>query len=252
MVFHEITREAIRAPSTTARTLTPASGAQETRRISTPLRLRGQPRAVAQGAPSLPQDGSNRWDTPAGRARARSHALPGRSYWTSRALPAAARVRCHARGLDGARWRRTGFGDDGQLSRADVVRLDETGARGLADGCRRPSSPYGVSTKNPGGALPMPVLTHAPTGGRAQAALFRCPTMRVARISMRPGTSPTCVPTARRCPTSPDGRPRRRARPVRGDYLPAAPAVREAVKNVRRRTSHSPAVTSSATLSAAG
>ncbi len=103
MVFHEITREAIRRAVDNWRDLDRRLvDAQETRRDPRPpLRLRGQPRAVAQGAPTpFRRTGPIGGDTPAGRARARSHALPGRLLLGRLgALPGRRRrVRCHARG----------------------------------------------------------------------------------------------------------------------------------------------------------
>jgi DNA topoisomerase-1 len=138
MVFHEITREAIRRAVDNSRDLDRRLvDAQETRRILD--RLYGYEVSPVLWRKVLPRLSAGRVQSVATRllvererARMRFRAA---SYWDI-----SGRFRAEGGGfggllvaLDGARLA-TGrdFGEDGELSRADTVRLDETGARGLA------------------------------------------------------------------------------------------------------------------------
>ena len=139
MVFHEITREAIRRAVDNWRDLDRRLvDAQETRRILD--RLYGYEVSPVLWRKVLPRLSAGRVQSVATRllvererARMRFRAA---SYWdvSGRFRAAGGGFGAMLVALDGARLA-TGrdFGDDGQLSRADVVRLDETGARGLAD-----------------------------------------------------------------------------------------------------------------------
>ena len=139
MVFHEITREAIRRAVDNWRDLDRRLvDAQETRRILD--RLYGYEVSPVLWRKVLPRLSAGRVQSVATRllvererARMRFRAA---SYWD-----VSGRFRATGGGfgamlvaLDGSRLA-TGrdFGEDGQLSRGDVVRLDEPGARGLAD-----------------------------------------------------------------------------------------------------------------------
>ncbi|MGP8204737.1 MAG: type I DNA topoisomerase [Acidimicrobiales bacterium] len=139
MVFHEITRDAIRSAVDNWRDLDRRLvDAQETRRILD--RLYGYEVSPVLWRKVLPRLSAGRVQSVATRllvererARMRFRAA---SYWD-----VSGRFRAAGGGfggllvaLDGARLA-TGrdFGEDGQLNRADAVRLDETGARGLAD-----------------------------------------------------------------------------------------------------------------------
>jgi DNA topoisomerase-1 len=139
MVFHEITREAIRRAVENSRDLDRRLvDAQETRRILD--RLYGYEVSPVLWRKVLPRLSAGRVQSVATRllvererARIRFRAA---SYWD-----VSGRFRATGGGfggllvtLDGARLA-TGrdFGDSGELNRADAVRLDETGARGLVD-----------------------------------------------------------------------------------------------------------------------
>jgi DNA topoisomerase-1 len=139
MVFHEITREAIRRAVDNSRDLDRRLvDAQETRRILD--RLYGYEVSPVLWRKVLPRLSAGRVQSVATRllvererARMRFRAA---SYWD-----VSGRFRAEGGGfggllvaLDGSRLA-TGrdFGEDGELNRADVVRLDETSARGLAD-----------------------------------------------------------------------------------------------------------------------
>jgi DNA topoisomerase-1 len=139
MVFHEITREAIRRAVDNSRDLDRRLvDAQETRRILD--RLYGYEVSPVLWRKVLPRLSAGRVQSVATRllvererARMRFRAA---SYWdvSGRFRASGGSFGGLLVALDGARLAAgRDFGDDGQLNRADAVRLDETGARGLAE-----------------------------------------------------------------------------------------------------------------------
>ena len=249
MVFHEITREAIqRAVNNTREIDTAMVDAQETRRILD--RLYGYEvspvlwRKVRQGlSAGRVQSVATRLVVERERERM---AFVRSAYWDVEGdfAPDSASQQFTARlsSVDGVRVA-TGrdFADDGRLTRPQ-------GRRPPRRGARDPRSPQACLPlrsrrrhRRPGEAVHAPPVgavhdLDAPAGGVAQAA----DVVRRTRCAWRSGctrtaTSPTCVPTARRCRTPPMTAARSQARDLYGaEYVPDSPRRYEKkVKNAQ-------------------
>ena len=214
MVFHEITREAIqRAVNDTREIDTAMVDAQETRRILD--RLYGYEvspvlwRKVRQGlSAGRVQSVATRMVVERERERM---AFVRSSYWDVEGdfTPDGASQQFTARlsSVDGVRVA-TGrdFADDGRLTGKGVVHLDEALATRIAEAraCRSArASP--TSRRSPTPAARRRRSRPRPSSRRRRASCGCRPRTRCAwrSGSTRTATSPTCVPTARRCRTPP-------------------------------------------------
>ena len=195
MVFHEITREAIQRAVDDTREIDTATGrrAGDPPHPRPPLRLRGQPGAVAQGPPGpVGRPRAVRRDPHGRRARARAHGVrrcrpTGTSRATSRPTARASSSRPGSSSVDGARVA-TGrdFADDGDADRQGR-RPPRRGARARAS--PRPASPRPRRvTRRPGEALhppPVGAVHHLdpPAGGRR--ASCGCRSKNAMRVAQR-------------------------------------------------------------------
>ena len=244
MVFHEITREAIRRAVDNWRDLDRRLvDAQETRRILD--RLYGYEVSPVLWRKVLPRLSAGRVQSVATRllvererARMRFRAA---SYWDVSGRFRADRWRASAPCSSPSTvpaWRRDGTSAR-TASSAGATSCGWTSPvpGGWRTGSRRPSSPYAVSTKNPGDVLPTPRSSPLRSSRRRGASCGSPPPARCGwpRTSTKRATSPTCAPTARRCPTRPCRPPAVSSRDLYGtDYLPAAPRRYEKrVKNAQ-------------------
>ena len=234
MVFHEITRDAIRAAVDDTARPRPAPG----RRPGDPahprpaLRLRGLPGALEEVLPRLSAGRVQSVATRLVVERERERMAFRAASWQGRdGEPASGgrRLRVPAGGprrrplADGPRLRRAAASSTG----ATCVPLTEDEAASVATALPAPRSRSPRSTETPLHRQPQRPLhdLHAPAGGRPQAALSaqHGDARRPAPLRER-AASPTCAPTRRRCRrTAINAARSRRPAALGAEYVPDAP-----------------------------